>query len=280
MSVPGLFEAFEAVIGVRARRLAALQGQANRLARQLQRASGEVDLHTMRQKASDAASRAMEASTAATELAEVLRTFSLLPAGAVEAAASAETDAAGGMTGAHEEYARAFEQALVTEGVAFQGNFPAYQVFPFTVRVRLEEERALFGRRASYLLRPDALARKVRTERDRIHGATFQADRFGRSLLRAIELVDPESEGRPVRRAPLGKIYEVLSLGNFGRNSYTRDEFAFDVYRYRQQTMLVNDWRLSFVAGHATGAIAVPNTAGSFDNLQAVLAQRVGDHGI
>lgn len=253
----GLFiDEFDGSAGEQARRAAALQSQAARLARQCQKAARDLDLHELRRRAGELAERAAEASAAANALQEAVAAFSPLPA---DAAASAEEEAA---------WASAFVRECGDLQLTLTGSYPDYHLFPFDIHIRLREERALFGRRASYRLRPAALAAAVRHERDRIFGGGFNAARFGRSLVRAYTaLTEHLPATRPEVR--LAAIYGLFTLGNFGRGTYTRDQFAFDLYRFRMTPMETESWRIVLTDQREARATSfeVPNGRGGTDRL-------------
>lgn len=265
-----VFEAFDEGVTGRAKRAAALAAQAARLTKRLQRAAESVDLHELRQRISDAVARASEAAAAVSELESAVATPGLLFAGEQ-----------GGNEAVHQAYAQAFARACVAQGIHLEGSYPDYQVFPFSVKIRLEEDRALIGKRSAWSLQPDALARLVRRERDRLYGAGFAADRFGASLAKAYDFRVGSQAGFPPVR--LVDILELFQLGTFGRSSYTRDEFAFDLYRYRQTKMVTGGRRVEFgdLRGGGTG-LQVPTARGTYEKLIGIRllpleAQAVGD---
>ena len=253
-----MFETFEIEVGARAKRASALARQGARLAGRLDQAAGLVDLHELRQRVAEAVDRAAEAAAALAELQRGLQQPNLLFAGAPD-----------GAEGVHQEYARAFERACADLRIPLEGTYPDYHVFPFEVKIRLEEDRALVGKRSSWVLRPAALAQAVYRERDRLLGASFAADRFGASLARAYDLRIGDEPGHPPVR--LVDILEMLQLGNFGRNNYTRDEFAFDLYRFRQTEMKTGGRLIVFTDLRRGGSgLSVPNSHGGRDRLIAI----------
>ncbi len=265
-----MFEGFEAEVTDRARRAAAAAKQAAKLARLLQRAAETVDVHGLRQRAADAAAKAAEAAALLAELDPAVRAGDLLVAGTE-----------GGGEAVHQQYAAAFEQACAGLGVSLEGTYPDYRVFPFEVRIRLEEHRALLGRRSLWTLAPAVLARAVKAERERLFGQNFAADRFGASLGRAYDARVAGQPGHPPVR--LVDILELFQLGNFGRTSYGRDEFTFDLYRFRQTDMQVGQRLLQFCDMRGAGVgLLVPTARGTQERLIAMRlipgeAEAVGD---
>lgn len=264
-----MFEAFDAQVASGAKRAAGTAAAVSRLAKQLQKAAEVVDIHLLRQRAGDAAAKAAEAAALLGALHEAVAAFELAEQAATGVAAgSAEAqmrDAA---------YASAFERACAAENIPLEGAYPDYRVFPFDVRIRPREERAVIGKKSWWALRPEALARAVKRERDRLMGGSFAAEKFGQSLVRAYDVLLPEvqaSAGKGVKHVPLRAVLELLQLGTFGRNNYTRDEFAFDLYRYRQAGMTVGRRRV--VLGDMRGGGAgfeVPNARGGRERLSAL----------
>ncbi len=248
-----MFERFDVEVAARAKRAAALSAQAARLAKRLQRAAEGVDVHDLRQRTQEAVSRAAEAAAALAELEPAVRDPDVL--------------AADGDTAV--EYAEALAKACAAQGVPLEGSYPDYRVFPFDVRIRLAEHRALLGRRSIWSLSPDAVARTAKRERDRLYGASFAADRFGTSLAKAYDIRVGDRGGSPPVR--LLDILDLFQLGTFGRNSYTRDEFAFDIYRFRQTDMKIGARRLQFCdLRNAGSGLSIPTTRGTQDKLVAI----------
>jgi len=256
------FRAFDAAITDKAKVAATAATAAGRLAKALHKGASDVDLHLLRAKAADAAKRAAEAATALEQLRLAVAGF------AVESADAATDALATTQPSLHEDYADAFAAACAALEVPLLGAYPDYRVFPFDVRIRLADERAIIGKKSYWGLRPEALAQAVKRERTRVHGGVFAADKFGRSLKRAFEVLHKEQgETGASPQVPLTKVLALLQLGTFGRNSYTKDEFAFDIYRYRETDMEVEGGKVAFrdARGKETGAFEVPTSRGTVE---------------
>lgn len=267
------FDAFDAEITARAKRAAALSVQAARLTKQIQRAADDVDLHLLRQRVADAATRAQEAADVLGEMREAVAGFAVVR----EQAATGVAATSPGLL--DEDYARAFERACAAEAVPLEGSYPDYRVFPFDVRLRLREERAIIGKRSWWALRPDVLVRAIKAERDRLMGAAFAAERFGAALVRAYDLLLPEVQqrsGPAAKQVALRDALALLQMGTFGRHNYTRDEFAFDLYRYRQTPMTAGGRRVALGDMRNAGSgFEVPNARGGRDRLTGLLVAPV-----
>ncbi len=258
MGLEALTERFDTTVGERARRASALQRQAANLARQCQRAADGIDLHELRRRAAELAGRAAEAAEAAAALQAAVDGFETVPPDGIAAADEAAA------------WAAALARACGELGLPVTGAYPDYHLFPFAVHVRLPEERVLLGRRAAYRLRPAAMAEDLRRERDRVYGGGFNRERFGASLIRAHERlrVTPAGPGSASTRVRLGDVYGLFALGNFGRGTYTRDQFAFDLYRFRLGDMIVGGHRIVLTdVRDAGGGFEVPTGRGGTDRL-------------
>lgn len=173
--------------------------------------------------------------------------------------------------GSVEEYVREFEAACLAEKVPLSGEFPTYEAFPVEVRFHLDERVVLVNNRTVPLLRPSVVVAYIRRVRDRLHAETFHARRFRQALLRAYDLLS----GAPRAPVPLRAIHELLSLRQGGGASgYSLRQFAFDIYRVRQESLVEGKRRLSFIHGRSPrNAVVVPVGGGETENLVALQVQ-------
>ncbi len=257
-----LFDRFDAEVAEPARRAQVLCAHVARLAKQLRKGADFVDIHLLRQKAAEAVVRGTEAAAALELLNAGVRGLSL---------AAGQDASATGVEDWSTSYGAEFERACAALGVPLEGAYPDYRVFPFEVHLRPREERVLIGRKSWWALRPDAVAKAVKRERDRLMGGSFAADRFGLALTRVFDLLIQEVRARSgpgAQQVALRDVLAVLQLPTFGRASYTKDEFAFDIYRYRQTSMVVGGRRVTFGDLRNAGAgFEVPNARGGRDRL-------------
>ncbi len=178
-------------------------------------------------------------------------------------------------------YASALEDEFRRAGLDFEGQFPEYEMFPLTVRINPESETVRIGRKTVQALDPRTLARMIQAEVRRLHRSSFNADRF----LRALALCyDALSHGTLGATVPLIEVYKLLSVRT-GSVGYTRQEFAFDIYRVRRQSdMLLDDKdsgendgkrKLEFIHGKKGSKIAVPRSQGGVEEFTAIVINQV-----
>ncbi len=269
-----MFETFDDVIVPKAKQADSLAAQCARLTRQLRKGADRADLHLLRQRVADAAKRAAETAKTLELLSETLVGFTL----AADIPEPANTDSRSA------EYGERFERACVGMGVRLDGSYPDYRVFPFDVRLRPSEERVWIGRKAFWSLRPEIVANAVKRERDRLWGATFDADKFGAALARAFDVLILERRARSgasSQQVALRDVLALLQLPTFGRASYTRDEFAFDIFRYRQTPMSVGSRHVMLEDMRGVGAgFQIPNARGGWEpvtGLRVTAAEDIGN---
>ncbi len=165
------------------------------------------------------------------------------------------------------DYPAMLEAELRRANVEFEGAFPEYEVFPLTVRVNPDAETVRIGRKVVAMLAPRALARAVQAELRRLQRSSFQAERFLKALALCYDALSGGESGATV---PLVNVYRLLSART-GAAGYTRQEFAFDIYRLRRQSELVVDERtVEFVHGKKGPKIVVPRAQGGAEEFTAM----------
>ncbi len=75
-------------------------------------------------------------------------------------------------------FAREFKEACREAHLPLEGHFPAYSIFPISVRVDTENPSVLVNRKRMGMLRPSALVRAIQDERDRLERSPFNLTEF------------------------------------------------------------------------------------------------------
>ena len=75
-------------------------------------------------------------------------------------------------------FAADFEEACRAAKLPLEGNFPNYSVFPFSVRIDLDNPSAIINRKRVGTLRPSALVAAIADERDRLERSPFNVNEF------------------------------------------------------------------------------------------------------
>ncbi len=230
-----------------------------RLSQQVTKAAGRWDLRLLRQRLPETIQLAAEVTAAAEAADAALAAWS-----------------AGSAPSAIASYAAELKRAAAQLRLPLQGDFPDYEVFPLKVSLDLQGEQAAIGRRRTTTLEPLALMREVQARHQALHRSSFNANRFMKALTSAHDLLHEAGRAKGMD-VSLGAIYEVLTMRS-GTGDYTKNEFAFDIYRLRRESnMVYNHKQLSFLNGRS-GNFAVPNSKGGSDPLGILrLAEVEGD---
>lgn len=227
---------------------------------QAQTAQAGLDLRALRQRVSDLG-EALATTTADTQSAAVrLAEFRFPSEGASLA-----------------RWVEEFLGELRSARLPVEGEFPRYQIFPLEVRIDPEGEQAFIGRRSVSTLRPKVLAGRVIREHQRMLGTSFNADKYLALLLKCADFVTGPVKGTLAEEVPLAKIYELLTLRS-GSGSYSRSEFAFDIYRLRRSSSLMDGKRrVTFDHGKRGATFSIPRPGGGTEQMTVMRVETVGD---
>lgn len=217
-----------------------------RLAQQVEKAAQRWDVRQLRQRLPELSAATAETTVEVRSAEAALAEWS--------PAQSAQSVAA---------YAEDLARTAVQLKLSLSGEFPEYEAFPLAVRVDLAAEHVAIGRRRVSGLEPSALLREVQRSHQALHRSSFNARRFMQSLASAHELLKKSGAAKG-NAVPLSDIYDLLTLRS-GSSAYTRQEFAFDIYRLRRESdLLYGRYQISFQ--HARrGGIPVPNAQGGVE---------------
>ena len=217
-----------------------------KLSQQVSKATEQWDIRQLRQRLPELGSAIADASSVVLSAQEQLELWS--PTSSTEAVAA---------------YAAALERAARQLKLPLSGEFPEYEVFPLTVRLDLAGESATVARRKTTVLEPSALLRHVQRQHQAVHSSAFNANRFMQSLVAAHTLLKDSGKAKG-HGVLLTEIYRLLTIRT-GSAGYSKQEFAFDIFRLRRESDLVYEGqRLTFMHPKS-GGIPVPNSQGGVE---------------
>ncbi|MGI6649680.1 MAG: hypothetical protein ACOX5W_11705 [Bacillota bacterium] len=121
-------------------------------------------------------------------------------------------------------------------GVDVKGSFPTFEMFPFKVKVDVENLDLYLDRKRVQCLRPLAFVQEVKKNRDKLLRASFDARAFVKALVAAYDLVLlKQNQGRTTKlEAPdlyLKDLYDMLTPMSRQKREYDQQSFAFDLSR-------------------------------------------------
>lgn len=117
------------------------------------------------------------------------------------------------------------------QGIDVIGEFPMYEMFPFTVRFDVENQEISIDRKKIMCARPASLVSRIQNSRDKLMKASFNASQFANELANAYDLVILASNKQPESDVYLQTIYKYLVPMSRFKKDYDQQSFAFDLAR-------------------------------------------------
>ncbi len=133
--------------------------------------------------------------------------------------------------------------------VDVKGDYPTYEMFPFRVRIDIENLDLYLDRKRVQCLRPLAFVQDVKASRDRLLKAAFDPRGFVKELAAAYDLMQlkqhqGQSPTTKVGDIYLKSLYTVLTPMRRFRRDYDLQSFAFDLARlYASELCSTEDGR-------------------------------------
>jgi len=134
-------------------------------------------------------------------------------------------------------------------GVDAVGEGVAYEMFPYKVRLDLENLDVVIDRRKVQCFRPQSLVDDIKTSQDKLLKAAFNAVNFADEMADAYDLaLLRQSKGKPYAHdayCSLLSIYKFLTPMRRFRKDYDQKSFAFDLARlYSSEVKCASDGRV------------------------------------
>jgi hypothetical protein len=153
-------------------------------------------------------------------------------------------------------FAADFEAACREAKLPLEGYFPSYFVFPFPVRVDVENPSVIINRKRVGLLRPSALVKAVEEERDRLERSPFSAGEFIGVLFSVWDRMNALQSARnkvQVRQPQkLKDVYRELVPFARWRREYPESFFGYDIQRLLLSNVTRHeDWQCVLERGRA-----------------------------
>jgi hypothetical protein len=145
------------------------------------------------------------------------------------------------------EYVHSVEKALKDSGIPLKGHFPSYEFPPFVLEFMPEAGtvKLQIGRKSEKLtaLAPVAVANWAGARYQKVVGRVFDSKAFTGDLLKAYEVANRlayrSEKVRWGNAVPLGEIYRLLTLSRASRQGYSKDQFIFDLTRFRSSESMM-----------------------------------------
>ncbi len=116
-------------------------------------------------------------------------------------------------------------------GIDVIGEFPVYEMFPYRVRISVEEEAVYLDRKKYALLRPKSLVALIKRSQEKLYKASFNAASFANELAAAYDLAELASPKKAGGDVYLTTLYKFLVPMARSRKEYDQQSYAFDIAR-------------------------------------------------
>lgn len=117
------------------------------------------------------------------------------------------------------------------KGVDVRGNSPVYEMFPYKVKLDMENQDLYLDRKKVPCVRPQSFVETVRAGQEKLNKAPFNAAAFASELGDAYDLAVLKLKRVSGTDIYLTSLYKLLAPMSRFRKDYDQQSFAFDLAR-------------------------------------------------
>ena len=134
-------------------------------------------------------------------------------------------------------------------GVDVRGDFPAYEIFPYKVKIDADNQDVYIDRKKLTCARPQYLVSDIKQNREKLMKANFNANTFLNEIAEAydkLSIIKRKEGGSKTRHFELSlkELHRFLAPMQRFRRDYDMQSFAFDLARlYASEVELTADGR-------------------------------------
>ena len=129
------------------------------------------------------------------------------------------------------EFAQQMLEACGEKGVDVRGEAPVYEMFPYRVKIDMENQDLYMDRKKVQCMRPGSFAEMVKNGQEKLNRAPFNAQTFVNELSDAYDLVLLKQNKKPGTDIYLTDLSKYLAPMSRFRKDYDQQSFAFDLAR-------------------------------------------------
>lgn len=129
------------------------------------------------------------------------------------------------------DFARQMLSACTEKGVDVRGEFPVYEMFPYRVKIDVENQDLYLDRKKIQCMRPQSFVDAVKSGQEKLNKASFNALTFVNELYDAYDLALLKAGKHFGADIYLTSLYKYLAPMSRFRKDYDQQNFAFDLAR-------------------------------------------------
>lgn len=129
------------------------------------------------------------------------------------------------------DFARQMLEACQEKGVDVRGAAPVFEMFPYRVKLDMENQDIYLDRKKVQCMRPRSFVDTVRSGQEKLNKAPFNPAVFAGELADAYDTAVLKMNRRPGADIYLNSLYKFLAPMSRFRKDYDQQSFAFDLAR-------------------------------------------------
>lgn len=129
------------------------------------------------------------------------------------------------------EFAEQMLAICQEKGVDVRGEFPVYEMFPYRVKLDVENQDIYLDRKKVQCMRPESFVNIVKSGQEKLNKASFNALTFVSELSEAYDLAVLKLKKHPESDIYLTSLYKFLAPMSRFRKDYDQQSYAFDLAR-------------------------------------------------
>ena len=129
------------------------------------------------------------------------------------------------------EFADQMLEICQEKGVDVRGEFPVYEMFPYRVRLDVENQDLYLDRKKVQCVRPQSFVDMVQKSQEKLNRASFNPSAFAAELADAYDTAVLKLKRQSGADIYLNSLYKYLAPMSRFRKDYDQQSFAFDLAR-------------------------------------------------
>lgn len=129
------------------------------------------------------------------------------------------------------DFAQQMLDACREKGVDVRGASPVYEMFPYRVKLDMENQDVYLDRKKVQCVRPQSFVDMVQKSQEKLNRASFNPAAFAGELADAYDTAILKMKRRPAADIYLNSLYKYLAPMSRFRKDYDQQSFAFDLAR-------------------------------------------------
>ncbi|MCD7866851.1 MAG: hypothetical protein LUG62_01320 [Clostridiales bacterium] len=129
------------------------------------------------------------------------------------------------------DFAAQMLEICAEKEIDVKGDFPVYEMFPYRVRLDVENQDVYLDKKRISCARPSSFVSTVKTGQEKLKKASFNAQNFAGELAEAYDLEILKHGRKKGTDVYLTALYKLMTPMSRSRRDYDLQSFSFDIAR-------------------------------------------------